>query len=136
MLFFVLFASMVTRNANYTIHAIPVFYLIEFNKSCAKCMLIYCLNCKSSCTTARGCFQCTMTLFLAVCVVLLHNQLSTSNKVDNGKHVSPFLSRHIRGALPTDLNKSPSIDSQPPQWLQHYCFGQPDTSSSTAGMGV
>lgn len=68
-----------------------------------------------------------------LCVVLLHNQISTSNKVDNGKHVSPFLSRHIRGALPTDLSKSPSIDSQPPQWLQHYCFGQPDTSSSTAG---
>lgn len=65
-----------------------------------------------------------------LCVVLLHYQISTSNKVDNGHHVSPILSRHIRSALPADLKKSPSIHSQPPQWLQHYCFGQPAPSSA------
>lgn len=83
---------------------------------------------------ACGCFQFTMTFFLAVCVVLLHYQISTSNKVEDGHHGSPILSRHIRSALPADLQKSPSTDSQPPLWLQHYCFGQPVPSSSTAGM--
>lgn len=115
---------------------VPVFYLIDLSKSCASVYALYYIKSWKFGfkNPACGCFQYAMTFFLAVCVVLLHYQISTSNKVDNGHHVSPILSRHIRSALPADLKKSPSIDSQPPQWLQHYCFGQPAPSS--AGMRV
>lgn len=68
-----------------------------------------------------------------LCVAFLHIQISTSEEVEDRHYVSLHFSRHIRSALQADLQKSPSIDSQPPDWLQHFCFGQPAPSSSTAG---
>ena len=83
--------------------------------------------------SSREQFVCMMMILLAVCVVFLHCQLTTSHNGSNdeGHHVVPqIVPRHARSVQSKGDKKAPSDPPIPP-WLPHVCFGQPVTDSST-----
>lgn len=78
-------------------------------------------------------FDFMMMILLAVCVVFLHCQLTTSHNGSNdeGHHVVPqIVPCHARSVQSKGDKMAPSDPPIPP-WLPHVCFGQPVTDSST-----
>ena len=83
--------------------------------------------------SSREQFDCMMIIFLAVCVVFLHCQLTTSpdGSNDEGHHVVPqSVPRHAR-SVQSEGDKKATSDPPIPPWLPRFCFGQPVTHSST-----